>query len=153
MKYLIALFAILFCTSFSLAQSSVSRLLGTWHLESWITGSGAPRCSESEGQPWGQIIYSEDGYMSVQLGCSGIEMPEPESINSREAVQRVFQRLAGYHGPYSINESDRTVTHHVRGSSDGSMDGRDLVRIFNFEDTNTISLTTPGGGKLLWIRK
>ncbi len=135
MKQIIAALLLLAGTSTALAQSDTERLLGTWHLQTWISEDGAPRCLADEGDPFGQIIYSNDGFMAVYLGCSEDDTP------------------GGYYGSVTVNEADKTVTHHVRGSSSGTLTGNDLVRTYNLDTPGQVTLTTPQGSQLTWVRE
>jgi hypothetical protein len=100
------------------------KLIGAWHLVH-IDAPGPDGKSAPIPQPKGMLIYTPDGHVSVQLMY-------PESANglSNEYV------LNGYEasfGSYDVDETARTVTHHVQGSNTRDLlVGKDLPRKFEF---------------------
>jgi len=128
-------------------------IVGSWRLDSWTTGDGAPRCTEREGGSSGQITYSRDGHMSAQLGCAGLAMDDLGSMDSQEVLARMSRRHFSYYGTYSLDEAAQTVTHHVLGSSSASWVGTDRVRSFVFEGPDRIVLSTAEReNRLEWLR-
>jgi hypothetical protein len=117
---------------FSYAQSAKKtsggtfkeKLIGAWHLVH-VDAPGPDGKSAPMPQPKGMLIYTPDGHVSVQLMY-------PESANglSNEYV------LNGYEasfGSYDVDETARTVTHHVQGSNTRDLlVGKDLPRRFEF---------------------
>jgi hypothetical protein len=100
------------------------KFIGAWHLVHIDTpdpdGKSAPIP-----QPKGMLIYTRDGHMSVQL-----MYPETANSLSNEYV------LNGYEasfGSYDVDETARTVTHHVQGSNTRDLlVGKDLPRKYEF---------------------
>lgn len=128
-------------------------LVGSWRLESWILEDGSPRCRAEEAGPFGQIMYSIDGHMSVQLGCAGITLEGIEALEPQEAVSRVLRRFGGYYGTYVVNQAAQTVTHHVLGHRSPGAIGTDHVRSFVFEGKDRLVLTPVGSERrLIWVR-
>lgn len=125
---------------------------GSWRLESWTLANGSPRCSEEEGSVSGQLVYTSDGHMSAQLGCAQIDLSDLSDLSPQEVRRRLSRRHLSYYGAYTLDESARTVTHHVVGSSNVGMVGTDQVRSFAFEGNDRIVLSPPGGAQLLWLR-
>jgi hypothetical protein len=99
-------------------------LIGAWHLVH-IDAPGADGKSMPVPQPKGVLIYTRDGHMSVQL-----MYPESANTLSNEYV------LNGYEasfGSYDIDETARTVTHHVEASNTRDLlVGKDLPRKYEF---------------------
>jgi hypothetical protein len=100
------------------------KLIGAWHL----VHIDAPRpdgTSAPISQPKGMLIYTRDGHMSVQL-----MYPAPANSLSNDYM------LNGYEasfGSYDVDETTRTVTHHVQGSiTRDLLVGKDLPRKFEF---------------------
>jgi hypothetical protein len=100
------------------------KLIGAWHLVH-IDAPGPDGKSAPVPQPKGMLIYTRDGHMSVQL-----MYPESASSLSNEYV------LNGYEasfGSYDVDESTRTVTHHVQGSNTRDLlVSKDLPRKYEF---------------------
>lgn len=109
--------------------SSQERLVGAWHLvsiENPATDGKPNRVTDCKGQ----LIYTRDGHMSVQL-----MYPPSQSTLSNDYV------LNGYEasfGSYDVDEATQTVTHHVQASVTRGLVGKDLTRAFQFSNGNLI---------------
>jgi hypothetical protein len=82
----------------------------------------------------GQLIYTRDGQMSVQL-----MYPASEAGVSNDYV------LNGYEasfGSYDVDETAHTVTHHVQGSITHGLIGKDLTRAYQFSNGRLIIKST-----------
>jgi hypothetical protein len=100
------------------------KLIGAWHL-AHIDAPGPDGKSAPIPQPKGILIYTPDGHMSVQLMY-------PESANSL-SNEYVLNGYEASFGSYDVDETARTVTHHVRGSNTRDLlVGKDLPRKFEF---------------------
>jgi len=118
--------------SFSFAQSAKNtssrtgkeKLIGAWHLVH-IDAPGPDGKSAPIPQPKGMLIYTRDGHMSVQLMY-------PDSANSL-SNEYVLNGYEASFGGYDVDETARTVTHHVQGSNTRDLlVGKDLPRRFEF---------------------
>jgi hypothetical protein len=100
------------------------KLIGAWHLVH-IDAPGPDGKSAPIPQPKGLLIYTPDGHMSVQLMY-------PESANSL-SDEYVLNGYEASFGSYDVDETARTVTHHVQGSNTRDLlVGKDLPRRFEF---------------------
>jgi hypothetical protein len=111
------------------AGSSREQLIGSWHLVS-MEEPGADGKLRHVTDRAGQLIYTRDGHMSVQL-----MYPRSESAVSNDYV------LNGYEasfGSYDVNEGAHTVTHHVQASLTRGLIGKHLSRAFQFSNGNLI---------------
>jgi hypothetical protein len=135
------------------AQSADSLIVGSWRLVSWVNADGRDRCTGSDGEASGQIIYSADGHMSAQLGCGQVEVDTDSGLSAQQLVSIMTRRHLSYYGSFTIDERAQTVTHHVMGSSilNGWV-GSDQVRSYTFETNDRVTLQPPGGAKLTWQR-
>jgi hypothetical protein len=109
--------------------SSRDRLIGAWHLVS-MEEPGTDGKLRHVTSRRGQLIYTRDGHMSVQ-----IMYPQSEASVSNDYV------LNGYEasfGSYEVNETAHTVTHHVQASITRGLVGKDLTRAFQFSNGNLI---------------
>ncbi len=119
--------------------SDRERLIGAWrlvHIDS-PEPAGKPRDTS---QPKGMLIYTQDGHMSVQL-----MYPTSARTLSNEYVRNGYEASFG---SYTIDETTRTLTHHVLGSITGDLlvgknlprhytltgDGRLIIRSANPEE-------------------
>ena len=125
--------------------------VGSWSLVSWTGNDGTERCAEPGGAA-GQIMYSADGHMSAQLGCTGVVVDE-EGLDAEEARARVTRRHFSYYGRYTVDETTGVVTHHVQGSVNPGWVGSDQQRAFNFEGDERLMLSPVGStARLTWQR-
>jgi hypothetical protein len=100
------------------------RLIGAWHL-AHIDGPAADGKQTEMAQPKGELIYTRDGHMSVQL-----MYPKPAGVPSNEYVRDGYEASFG---SYDIDEATHTLTHHIQGSITGDLlVGQDLRRIYRF---------------------
>ena len=87
------------------APSLRDEMIGTWKLESRMTrkpdGSFSP-LPGWDGAP-GYITYDQAGFMSVQF------------MQQNRTKESGAMGYTAYFGPYTVDESTRTVTHHIIG--------------------------------------
>ena len=113
--------------------SDREKLSGAWHLVS-IESPGADGKLGRITDCKGQLIYTRDGRMSVQL-----MYPPSQSTLSNDYV------LNGYEasfGSYDLDESAHTVTHHVQASLTRGLVGKDLTRAYRFSNGRLIIQST-----------
>ena len=134
-------------------ESTSAKLVGSWRLVSWINSDGSPRCTQDEGPASGEIIYSADGHMSAQLGCAEISINVAEEESLQALSRKLSRRHLSYYGPFTVDETAHTVTHHVAGSSIlNDYTGSNQVRSYTFETNDRLVLQPPGGARLTWLR-
>ena len=131
--YAVALVVAMALFTFAHAQSAKKtssnggakvKLIGAWHLVH-IDAPGPDGKSVPIPQPKGMLIYTRDGHMSVQLMY-------PQSANSL-SNEYVLNGYEASFGSYDVDETARTVTHHVQGSvTRDLLVGKDLPRKFEF---------------------
>ena len=106
------------------------RMVGTWKLESRVT-KGADGSMTSlkgwDGAP-GYISYTNDGYMSVQF--MQLNRTKEEGTNGYLA----------YFGTYTVDESTRTVSHHIIGDINPDAVGGTQSREVVMEGSDKMSL-------------
>ena len=86
-------------------SSLQDQIVGTWKLESRVTkkpdGSVTPLPGWDEAP--GYITYDRSGFMSVQF------------MQLSRTKENGASGYTAYFGPYTVDESTRTVTHHIIG--------------------------------------
>jgi hypothetical protein len=114
------------------------RLVGGWHLMGYeVTVDGKTEHPLGD-HPRGTILYTPDGYMSAQLAG-----PAPDKDDDRPDAYYI-----AYSGPYDVDETNRTVNHHVQVSVIPSWLGTTQHRRARFDgpDKLTLSVSEPGAG-------
>ncbi len=137
------------------------RFIGVWRLISCElkTKSGSVTYPYGE-NPIGRITYDKAGRMSAQLmrpgrrGSShktsaGFRASDPDEL--REAVNGFI----AYYGTYDIDESSRTVIHHVQACLIPSWVGTDLKRTYEFSGNRLIltAVSDDSTVRLVWERE
>src|SRR5262245_32610838 len=96
-------------------------------------------------------MYDTTGHMSVQI----MPLARPKFASgdrrqgSQEEIKAAFDGYAAYFGPYEVNEAERVVIHHLKGSIFPNEVGRDNIRYYEFSgDRLTLILTNRVDGKL-----
>lgn len=106
-------------------MSDASRLVGAWRLVGLETG-GRSAASSGGQKPDGLITYSADGWMSAQI------------ISPGERDDGTVDHHA-YFGPYSLDESASTVTHHrLYNTHEGPAD---VPRRYAMPTNDTLEIT------------
>jgi hypothetical protein len=115
--------------------------------------------------PVGRIIYDAAGRMPAQL-----MNPERRRIGgpttagtaaalravSPEEMREILSGFASYFGTFDVDESSRTVIHHVQGCLVPSWVGGDLHRNYEFGGTDRLVLTAlldESVNRLVWQRE
>jgi hypothetical protein len=124
------------------ANSIQQRLLGTWHLVSYVR-EDIPSGTKSDvmgPHPHGYINYARDGRMMVMIVGTDRKKPAGGVATPAEAAALLKSMLA-YAGTFTIDSEAKTVTHHIDVSWDESRTGTNQVRRFNLE-ADHLTLTT-----------
>ncbi len=133
--------------------NGVSRVAGTWRLESYTTGGKA---SPIRGpHPTGMVHYGANGCMAVQIMP---DRPRPRYAGTSPTPDEARAAIIGYtayFGTYSVDERARTVTHHrIANIIPGGLE--DLVRRFElFSDDRLVLMpveTANENDVLVWER-
>lgn len=165
-RFLIALVLFLAATSFregpaaqGTAARTADRFSGTWKLVSTERrgpdGKVIPPDNPNTPVSLGYIVYDPAGYMAVTIMPPGRPKYAGENPTPDEA-RRALAGYTSYWGPYTINESERVITHHAQGALSLSMSGVDQRRGYEFNG-NRLTLKPPVGpsgiqSSLTWER-
>ncbi len=124
-----------------------SSFVGTWELLDYkvTLQDGCERawCDE----PYGLLIYTPNGYMSVAINCKG--------EGACESPSQRFGHLLLYSGKYSVKDENQIV-HHILNTCQLDQLGWSVVRNFNIEGEN-LTLSGPPikdllGFRIIWKR-
>lgn len=138
-------------------------VVGTWELTSYTQRGGN---SGSTVHPFGEdatglLIYSADGYMSVQLMRAGrplFDRPDTDGASAEQAAEAVTGYLA-YCGPFDVVEATGALRHDVSVSllpnwvdhpllRDSALEGNRLT----LTGTSTSADGTTTVSTLVWTR-
>ena len=128
-------------------EGARQRILGAWQLESRTVrkASGETLLDPVLGQqPTGRLFYDASGNMMLQMmrqeRAQAISVPS----NPQDAKDpRIVLGYDAYFGTFDVDESDGTITHHVKGSLFPEDLGKDFRRSLRIEgDTLTLSFTS-----------
>jgi hypothetical protein len=108
------------------------RLVGSWRLL-WVEEQQPDGTMKRYSDRRGTIVYTRDGHMSVQ-----IMLPKGEDMPGNNPVKYDQGGYEAYYGPYDVDETAHTVTHHVEGALVRSLIGKNLTRVYRFEGTQLI---------------
>ncbi|MYD72243.1 MAG: lipocalin-like domain-containing protein [Acidobacteria bacterium] len=89
----------------------------------------------------GYLMYDASGHMGVTLMQPDRQLYAGDTPTADEALDRLGT-YTSYFGPFTVNEADGYVTHHLLGSVNPSGAGSDYQRFFTFGD-NTLTLQPP----------
>ena len=148
-------------------DSSVrKKFIGVWKLvscESKNKTSGEVRYPFGR-NPVGRITYDQAGRMSALLMNPGRRPVGGSPTRGSTAViadascdeiREMVTGFTAYLGTFEIDESARTVIHHVRASLIPSWVGTDLRRTYEFSSASQLVLTATndlGATRLVWQR-
>jgi len=115
-------------------------------------------------KPVGRITYDTAGRMSAQLmnpgrravgGPSSRSTAEALRDMSADEMRAVLTGFASYFGTFDVDESSRTVIHHVQASLVPTWVGTDVRRTYEFSGSDQLTLiadTPQSTNRLVWQR-
>jgi YD repeat-containing protein len=135
------------------------RFIGVWKLVSCQLKASNGDLSYPYGeQPVGRITYDKAGRMSATLmrrGRPTTYTRDSLGKTSRDDLAEVLRGFTAYFGTFDVDESTRTVIHHVEASIYPSNVGTDLKRTYEFSGNQLIltAVMTQGVMRLVWERE
>ncbi len=123
-----------------------ARLVGTWKL----VGYQRQFVGEEWVRPWGEevdgrLIYTADGYLSVQqmrLGRPNFAASEYTS-GTPDEVQAAFQGYVAYAGRYRLDEAEDAVWHIIECALFPNWIGLTMKRFYQLSDHRLILSSPP----------
>jgi hypothetical protein len=141
---------------------SLEDFIGTWKLISSEFRASNGKVS----YPWGidvdgRLIYTADGNVAVQIMSPSRPnfAAKDHMKGTDQEIRAAFEGYQAYYGTFTLNESEKTITHHIQGSVFPNLIGHNLKRFYNLS-RDQLTLSTPpmpmGGevvtGVLIWKR-
>jgi hypothetical protein len=139
-------------------QEFASLFIGSWSLVSWTRTAPDGQTEYPFGEDAvGCIIYTGEGRMSAHLMRRRRALLRSEYSRETTPDERAaaFLDYFSYCGPFTVQQSAQTVTHHVEACSSPNWVGTDQVRAFRFSgDALTLLALRSDGSRstLLWKR-
>jgi len=123
-------------------------LVGAWRLAT-LDQPGADGQIHRVSDAKGSLIYTADGWMSVQVMYATAPAGAPSA-----PVQYAQGGYEGSFGRYDVDEATHTVTHHVEGANVRALVGQDLPRLYQLSPGRlTIRSTrTDERWSVVWVR-
>lgn len=114
-----------------------NEIIGTWKLLSYIEipVGGEEYMFPLGTKPQGTIIFSPDGFMSVQISVQNAEKYDNEdrySVSDDKLAAR-SKRYIAFSGKYSIDNALSCVTYHIDISLNPNWEGAKQIRKMDFE--------------------
>lgn len=146
----------------NIAPQDRDRFVGVWRLVSFERHYTGGKVEYPMGRnAAGRITYDKVGRMSAQLMNPDRPKPAypttPGGVRSASAdeMRSVLIGFTAYYGTFDVDESNRTVIHHVKSHLNPSLVGTDLKRTYQFSGKR-LTLTVAyadGSGVLVWERE
>ena len=105
----------------------------------------------------GFLMYDPAGFMGVVIMQDG-RTPYADTRPTADEARMALSSYTSYFGPYTIDEANGVITHHVEGSLGPNGNGVDNRRAYEFIDDDTLVLMPPRGRsgvqlRLTWRRE
>lgn len=143
------------------APSARQRFIGVWRLIRCESRYKDGRIEYPYGEkPVGRITYDKAGRMSAQLMRPGRHASVPSGVGlvagnaTTDEIREAVDGFASYFGTFDVDESTKTVIHHVQGCLVPTWVGTDLKRTYQFTANRlTLTATTTSVRELVWERE
>lgn len=113
-------------------MQNAAELIGVWTLVSQEAYAPTGQIYYPRGMsPQGMLMYTADGYMSVQLIRTDIETSRLMVLTTLDTALEGF---LAYYGRYTVDFPSKVIYHHVEGCSFPSWRGKTLERTFRLEE-------------------
>jgi hypothetical protein len=117
---------------------TMKELIGSWSLESYSeTDLESGQVSYPMGEyPEGLILYTNDGYISAQLGPRGRKHFASDDIYGGSSAEYTDagRSYIAYSGPFHFDESTGHLEHEMSVSLFPNWQGQSQVRVASIED-------------------
>jgi hypothetical protein len=115
------------------------RFIGTWRLIS-ATSTGL-------------MYYDRLGNMAAQVMPSRARAKYAGTQPTPEEAKEAITGYLAYFGTYTVNEGERTITHHRKANINPGQVGDDVVRGYEFVPGDRVILTPVGSvNQIIWER-
>lgn len=135
----------------NLPGDDAKRFIGTWRLVS-IAGASVVSMANRGQNPVGIMHYDGNGHMAVQIMPGRSRRKYADALPTPEEARDALLGYTAYFGTYTVDEKNRTVTHHREGNINPGGLG-DYVRRYEFlTDDRLILRPVESTSELTWER-
>ena len=107
------------------------KLIGFWKLMSFERRTATGELSSSD-SPWtGFLVYTASGHVMVHM-MQPYRRRNVGPSPTPEETMATYRSYTSYFGPYTVNESENSVAHHIAASFNSGQVGTDFQRLLEF---------------------
>lgn len=136
-------------------SSLKQKLIGVWRIVSSVNILSEQEVFHVFGEnPRGYLLYTAEGFMSVQIMRREWADIEEVLENTDLAQKLISENYLAYSGNYEVDDEQQIVTHHVEMSVTKDRLGKSLRRRIKLEGNRLIleALDIPGVHVITWER-
>jgi hypothetical protein len=125
------------------------KLIGFWKLISLERRNAKGELLSSNPGQTGFIVYTASGHVMVHM-MQPYRRRNVGSSPTPEETMAAYRSYTSYFGPYTVNESEKSVVHHLAGAINSGMVGTDFQRFFELSGKRLIlkpPVTKNGNGE------
>ena len=125
------------------APSARDQFIGVWKcIRQYNVGEDGKEIPVAVKQR-GHISWDRSGRVWVLLYNEGRTAPASPMKPTLDEFREMYAGLMTYYGTYEVDETKKTITHHLEAAAWPSLMGTDLVRHYQFSG-NRLTLVFPG---------
>ena len=113
------------------------KLIGFWKLISRETRNAKGELLSSSPGQTGFIVYTASGHMMVHM-MQPYRRRNAGALPTLEETMAAYRSYTSYFGPYTVNESERYLVHHLAGTINPGNVGSDYQRFFELSGKRLI---------------
>jgi hypothetical protein len=113
------------------------QLIGFWKLISMESRSAKGELLSSSPGMTGFIVYTASGHMMVHM-MQPYRRRNLGVLPTPEETMAAYRSYTSYFGPYTVNESEKYVVHHLAGTINPGLVGSDFQRFLEFSGKKLI---------------
>lgn len=113
------------------------QLIGFWKLISMESRNAKGELLSSSPGMTGFIVYTASGHMMVHM-MQPYRRRNAGGPATPEETMAAYRSYTSYFGPYTVNESDKYLVHHLAGTINPGSVGSDFQRFFAFSGKRLI---------------
>jgi len=113
------------------------KLIGFWKLISMESRNAKGELTSSNPGMTGFIVYTASGHVMVHM-MRPYRRRNAATLPTPEETMAAYRSYTSYFGPYTVNESEKYLVHHLVGAINPSNVGSDFQRFFELSGKSLI---------------